>query len=95
VTAAKVKDLDAAVAAALGDPRRYKLAGRTFTLPARLPLGVAAAIGDQDFTLLADVLAGGNHELKVHLLAHLTDLHLEEIARDYGLAPGESAASAG
>jgi hypothetical protein len=89
------KDLDAAVAERLGDPKGYKIAGREFTLPAHLPLGVAAAIQKQDLDRLASVLAGGDRELTDHLLAHLTDLHLEEIAKDYGLTSGESEASAG
>jgi len=89
------KDLDAAVAGKIGEPRGYVLAGREFKLPARLPLAVAAAVAAQDFDRLASVLAGGDADLAAHLSTHLNDAHLEVIAQDYGITSGESEASAG
>lgn len=91
----EVRDLDAAVAEKLGEPRTYRVAGREFTLPARLPLGLAAAVQSQDFDRIGRVLASGDSDLAEHLMNHLTDLHLEAIAEDYGLRQGESDASAG
>jgi hypothetical protein len=91
----KPRDLDAAVAGKIGEPRAYILSGREFTLPARLPLAVAAAVATQDFDRLALILAAGDADLAAHLSTHLNDAHLEAIAQDYGIVPGESEASAG
>lgn len=67
----------------VGTPKRFRLAGRDFTLPAALPLALGMAAKNQDLDAMALLLASGDRDLADHLMAHLTEPHIDAITAQY------------
>ncbi len=87
---ADVVVFDAAVSEAASEAKVLTIAGRECKFPAKLPLGIAAALQMQKVGWVYQILADGDEKLLEHLVFHMTEDDIERLAPLYGVTAPES-----
>jgi len=84
----------AAAEAEAGKGPVLTIGGRKVEFAARPPLGIAPAAQMQRVDLIFRLLARGDEDLLEHLILHMSEQDLEDLFTEWGVAMGESEASA-
>jgi hypothetical protein len=101
-----MEEFEAAVNESNGESPSMEVAGRVVLFPAKLPLGLAAAVQMQRADVVYRILANGasfaepvdedaDDEVLVHLMMHLSEEDFDRVAALYGTTVPNSQDSAG